>query len=227
MAVIKNKIIMICWDPGSWKTMSTMFFVGFFYLCWYKRIYSNVNYYYRRKRINDPIYTINDINRIPFNEQKGLVIIDEAWLNINSRRSGSNVNLEYSKLGMLWRKKNVDIVLVAQLDYSIDKYFRDLAYATLYFTSRFVKKDYLMFEAKIYKKDYLIGMKEFDLFYMIKNTFLNYNTLEESNIDSSWYNEEQKKKKKSIKKAKKKKAKKEDIKKIESKILEHITWITA
>ena len=100
--------------------------------------------------------------------------------------------MEYAKLWMLGRKKNVDIVIIAQLDYSIDKYFRDLSYCSLYMDSFFIKKNYLYFEATIYRKDYLVWKKEFDLFYLVQKTFFNYNTLEESII---WNEEETKRRK--------------------------------
>lgn len=217
MGIIKNKIITVYGDPGSWKTLISVFFVAYFYLCWVDRIYSNVEYKYKGRVIGKSIKDIKDIERIKFSEVKGLVILDEWGLNVNSRRSMSNDNMEYGKLGMLWRKKNVDIIIIAQLDYSIDKYFRDLSFASLYMDSFFVKKDYLSFEATIFKKDYLVGKKEFDLFYLIQNTFFEYNTLEESLI-TSW---EEWKKNRIFKKETKKKAENlnEDI---EKRIVENI-----
>lgn len=221
MGIIQNKIITIYWPPWSGKTMITEFFVWYFYMFWAKRIYSNVEYKYKNRIINKKIKDIKDLDRIKFAEDKWLAIIDEWWLNINSRRSMSSENLEYAKLGMLWRKKNVDIVIVAQLDYSIDKYFRDLSFCSIYMESFFYKKDYLMFEGTIYKKDYLVWKKEFDLFYIVKNTNFSYNTLEESMI---WNKDEEKKKKMIQEKHNKKNIVNEEIeKKIIKNILEQLT----
>lgn len=217
MGIIQNKIITVYGDPWSWKTLITLFFVGYFHICGYKRIFSNVEYKYKWKRINRTIKDIKDIeNKIKFSEQKGIVVIDEWGLNINSRRSNSNENLEYARLWMLWRKKNVDIVIVAQLDYSIDKYFRDLSFASFYMESYFIRKDYLMFEVTIYRKDYLVWKKEFDLFYLIQNTYFEYNTLESSMI----WNEEETNKKYIIEENKNKKLKVNE--EIQKSILENL-----
>lgn len=223
MSIIKNKIIWVYGDPWSWKTMITLFFVAYFFLCNHRRIYSNVDYYYWDTKINHSINNLYDIQKIKFSPKKGLLIIDEGGLNINSRRSSSKENLEYSKLAMLWRKKNIDIVLVAQLDYSIDKYFRDLSFASLHLHSFFTWVDYLKFEAKIYKKDYFVGAKEFDLFRLIKGTKFNYNTLEESEIDKTNHDEIKRKRAlEKAKKAKRKKVNKKEEKQIIQSVMESI-----
>lgn len=51
---------------------------------------------------------------------------------------------------MLGRKLNVDIIICAQLGRMVDVYFRELANYRFEMHAWFEKKDYLMFEAKIY-----------------------------------------------------------------------------
>lgn len=177
--IIQNKIITIYWKPWSWKTLLSLFFASF-YCRKGSKIYSNVDYFFNKKKINETIKDIKDIKKIPPQSQKWLVVVDEWWVNINSRRSMSDDNIELWQLWMLSRKKNIDIIVIAQLDYTIDKYYRDLSRSSFYMRSFFIKKDYLIFEADIFKNDNFFWKLELDLLFFIKNSLYSYDTAEES-----------------------------------------------
>lgn len=85
---------------------------------------------------------------------------------------------------MLGRKLNVDIIICAQLGRMVDVYFRELANYRFEMHAWFEKKDYLMFEAKIYAHwDTVHKVTRFDLFEFTRLTGNTYNTLETSRID--------------------------------------------
>lgn len=89
------------------------------------------------------------MDRIRFSPLQGIISLDELGINANSRRSGSDDNIELGKLPMLGRKKKCDIIAIGQLLYSIDKYFRDLAEIIIDMRS-FWRGGKLLFEAKVY-----------------------------------------------------------------------------
>lgn len=82
--------------------------------------------------------------------------MDESGVNINSRRSMSEQNLEISKLTFLSRKINCDLIYIGQIEGSIDKNIRDIATFTIHMNSWFAEKDYLVFEMEVYKKEILL-----------------------------------------------------------------------
>lgn len=111
--------------PGSGKT-----FFATFLACEnpaYERVLSNVKIKKNGVQISRNITTIDDLFAFPFDEKKGLVIIDEGGVNNNARRSMSEGNMEMGKLAMLGRKLNCDIIMIAQLERMNDSYFRELA----------------------------------------------------------------------------------------------------
>lgn len=66
------------------------------------------------------VYTIGNI-------KQGIVLIDEAYEWLESRLSGSDVNLYLSRLVFNSRKRGLDVFCSAQLGSSLDIRFRDLA----------------------------------------------------------------------------------------------------
>jgi hypothetical protein len=158
--IIQNKIIRIVGKPGQGKTYFAVFLASF-----YPRIYSNVDIFHHGKKINVSIQNMGDVENINFEETKGVVLLDEGGININARKSMSDANFEFAKLGMLGRKKNVDIFVLSQLDRMVDVYFRELAYYTFKMRAYYVKKDYLMFEARVVGEyENHLKILKFDLF---------------------------------------------------------------
>lgn len=179
---IQNKIMAIYGLPWSWKTFFAMFLQSF-----YPRVYSNVDFI----RFDDNnkiikrsthINHMRDLNAIKYDGQKWIAILDEWWVNISSRRSMSEQNLEFLELGMLWRKKNIDIIVISQLERSIDVVMRELCKVSFNMTE-FWEDKRLKFEAQIYwRGEELKGIYIFDLIKFSNLTGWTYDTKEESII---------------------------------------------
>jgi len=178
MDPIQNKIITIAGFPWSWKTILSVFFSYF-----YDRIYANFQIKKNNKNYNTFYDDVSYLETISFEKTKWLIIIDEGWLNANSRRSMSNRNLMFGKLIFLSRKKNCDLVVIWQIEESIDCYFRKLSsYVFLMSSYQFWKKIY--FEWSIKKQSAFgysdIWIRRFDLIKFLKKYNMSYSTLESS-----------------------------------------------
>lgn len=176
--IIQNAIYGIYGLPWSGKSMLAMTLASI-----YQRIYWNLEIKKNGFVVSNQVANVSEISRIPFNKKKGVVILDESGLNINSRRSADDANLEFWKLAMLSRKKNVDIFVIAQLDYSVDKYLRDLSVYTFNMSSYFWDSG-LMFSIMIKDRfGQILGNKEIDMIEYMRLTGYSYETLDESVID--------------------------------------------
>lgn len=179
---IKTEIYSVLGVPWSWKTFFACFLAYF-----YTRVYANIDIKYWKEQKSNIYKEMQDLEKIKFSEVKGLLIIDEWWINVNSRRSSSSRNLEFWKLAMLSRKKNVDVLIIWQLERSLDVYYRELSRYIFQMTSYFVKADYLMFEAFIKKMNYtwdeILGFRKLDLIKFSRLTNLKFSTLESSEIN--------------------------------------------
>jgi hypothetical protein len=111
-----------------------------------------------------------------------VVVLDESGLNINSRKSSSDENMEYARLGMLGRKKNVDILIIAQLERSVDVYFRELATYSVDMRSYFDNSK-IMFEVTAKNRfGTIISVQNVDLVQWANKENYKYNSLESSEI---------------------------------------------
>lgn len=189
--IIQNKIVNIFGEPWAWKSFF-LTFIAYLYHSQYKSIiYSNFDIFLNWKKINRSLKSLEDIWNIGFQKRKGLVILDEAWKLLNSRESMRNIKekSDVIDLAFLGRKFNIDVMIWAQLDFSIDKYYRSLAKYNFYMRSRFIKKDYLTFYYEVYTRGGrdnggFVGEKEIDLFKFSKITKITYDTLDLSEITS-------------------------------------------
>lgn len=134
-------------------------------------------------KVSNDIKCIDDIEKISFNETKGIVVLDESGLNINSRQSSSAENMQYARLGMLGRKKNVDILIIAQLERSVDVYFRELSTYSVEMRSYFEGKGKIMFEVTAKGRfGNIISVQNVDLVQWAEKENYTYNSLESSEI---------------------------------------------
>lgn len=127
--------------------------------------------------------TMEDIEAIEYQEEKGVAILDESWLNINARRWMSQQNLDFIRLWVLSRKKNVDIIIISQLERLVDVALRELCSASFEMSSYFYKKDYLLFNIEAKNRSWqLVKMITADLIKFTNNYYWTYNTMETSEI---------------------------------------------
>lgn len=194
MSIIQCKIINLIGKPWYWKS-----FLSLFFAIHYKnthRIYSNVDFFYEGVKFNKTIKTIKDTSKITFDEFKDkpwLVIIDEWWSNVNARRSMSEENIEIvTELGMLARKKNVNVIYCSQLDRMLDVYLREMSFMTIELNRPFFENWKLVFNAEIKKNTFLVWYREFRLFELL-DMWYSFNTLETSQIRKKTIKKEHKK----------------------------------
>lgn len=177
--VIKSRIVSIYGLPGEWKSFIASF-LSFFY--W--RVFSNVDFYENWKKKNKTIKSMLDIDKIEYSDNIGLLIIDEAWANVNARRSGSDRNIEFWKLAMYCRKKNIHIVIISQLERMADVYYREMSFYHFEMRSFFIWPNYLLFEATIKDRfQNILTVKTFDLIKFSNIYKYTYNTLDTSLIE--------------------------------------------
>ena len=90
--------------------------------------------------------------------------------------------MEYARLGMLGRKKNVDILIIAQLERSVDVYFRELATYSVDMRSYFYNSK-IMFEVTAKNRfGTIISVQNVDLVQWANKEKYKYNSLESSEI---------------------------------------------
>lgn len=179
--IVRNKIVLILGRPGEGKSFLSVFMASV-----YPRIYSNIAILDKSwKTISNYIKNLEDVSKISFSPKKWVIVLDEWWINLNARDSMSSQNREFWELGILSRKLNVDIILCGQLGRMIDVYFRELAHYTFHMHAWFDRKDYLLFEAKIFSGigENIVKVARFDLFEFSRLTWITYNSLETSRIE--------------------------------------------
>ncbi len=94
----------------------------------------------------------------------------------------SSDNLEFLELWMLWRKKNIDIIIISQLERSVDIVMRELCKVS-FTMQEFWENKKLMFEAKItWRNDEIKWFYNFDLIKFANQTWWTYDTKDESKI---------------------------------------------
>lgn len=188
--IIQNELWLILWDTGSGKTMYAVFLASLAY----NRIYSNVKIEKNEKKINNDILSMQDAQKIPYKEEKGVLLMDEWGINIDSRNFNSDDNKEAGELLFLWRKKNIDIFVISQLFRRIDVNFREMANVIVEMKPIQLWKNYLKFRQDLYKRSSsqlwgnslnLENVSTFDLFKYQRLTGINYNTLESSRMKKS------------------------------------------
>lgn len=174
--IIKTRIVSIYWLPWEWKTFFASF-LSFFY----DRVYSNVDFYHKWKKKNKTIKSFLDIENIWYSDTLWVLILDEAWANINSRESMSENNKKMWRLAMLSRKFNINIVVISQLERMQDIYYREMSFYHFEMHSYFTGPNYLMFDVMIKDRFWsIIWNKTLDLIKFSSVFRYTYNTLDKS-----------------------------------------------
>jgi chloramphenicol 3-O-phosphotransferase len=88
--IVQNRLIMVTWIPWSWKSFMAALLGSI-----YREIHSNLKIDYYWIQVSNDLYDINQIEKIKFNETKWCIILDEAWINMNSRKFMTDENQLY------------------------------------------------------------------------------------------------------------------------------------
>lgn len=120
---IDTSTYIVYWKMRNGKTLNAICMA----LDWEGRIYSNVNIYRDWKSIVNYLESYEQIKKIRFSYKPWVLIIDEAWLNANSKDTFWKDNrLLQEVLFLIW-KKNLSLIWIAQRFESIDINARVLA----------------------------------------------------------------------------------------------------
>lgn len=176
--IIKTRIVSIYGLPWEGKTFFASF-LSFFY----NRVYSNVDFYQNWRKKNTSIKTFLDIEKIQYSDELWVLILDEAWANINARESNTEQNKKMWRLAMLSRKKNINIVVISQLERMQDVYYREMSFYHFEMQSYFTWPNYLLFDVFIKDRFWnIIWNKTLDLIKFSNIFKYKYNTLDQSII---------------------------------------------
>jgi len=174
--------IIIHWKQWSWKTV--------LWICiamdWQERIYANFEIFKNLKLLNKKINNLEDINKIRFSYTPWVIIIDEAWINANSKDTRSIGNRFLQEILFLVRKLNCSLIWISQRFESIDINARVLSELIIEMKKIKRKNKYPIFIANKQKQKWsnLIFLQQYkiDCIWYMKINNLSYNTLEKSKI---------------------------------------------
>ena len=133
---------------GSGKTLLLVFFLK--YLNYHNKY---ANFTAKVKGVK-PI-TLSELLTMNFLNEKSLVCLDEAYIELDARRSLKKKNIDISHLVFQSRKRNVDIIYASQLRSSVDLRLRDLTQVNI------------LALGKNGKNNFVYYIHEFDQFFVI------------------------------------------------------------
>jgi len=166
-------VIGIIGDIGSGKTL---FMTYIAYILYNKgwRVYANY-------KLNFPYTSIISLKTLDNLEGKNnMILLDEAWITADSRKSGSYLNLALSKIVLQSRKKSAELLYTTQYANQVDIRIRQITHV-------YIVPEIVHFEANIpaivkvtfFKMSGLYEFEEMgEKLYDIFNTHLLYNTEE-------------------------------------------------
>lgn len=172
--------IIIHWKQWSWKTLMAINLA----LDWEKRIYANFSIYKNWKLKNRLLEDVNAVHKIRFSKVPWIIIIDEAWINANSKDSRSEQSRILQEILFLVRKKNCSLIWISQRFESIDVNARVLSELIVEMRkiSRWKAHPFFIATRQKQKGTNLIYVNQFriDTIWMMKAQWITYNTLEAS-----------------------------------------------
>ncbi|MHA1341038.1 MAG: hypothetical protein ACTSO2_13780 [Promethearchaeota archaeon] len=130
-------LILVLGHMGSGKTL-LLTILGYLTN---SRVISNFKLQYPNKKVEN--LSITQIVNEDFKD-KVVILLDEAWLYLDSRRSSSSINQIFSYILFQSRKKNLNFYLTAQLGNSLDVRFRKLADFIVYCENKRFYFEYVM-----------------------------------------------------------------------------------
>lgn len=172
--------IIVYWKQWAWKTLFAINLA----LDWEKRIYANFSIFKNWKLLNKRIENVSEISNIRFSYEPGVIVIDEAGINANSKDSRSEQNRILQEILFLVRKKNCSLIWISQRFESIDINARVLSELIIEMRKISRWKSPPIFIATRQKQKWanLIYMNQFkiDAIGMMNAQKITYNTLEAS-----------------------------------------------
>lgn len=181
---IENKIVIIYGKMWRGKTLNAILTATFDFP---KRIYWNVKIYKNDKELSKFVWSKSDIEKIRFSYTPWLLVMDEGAINMNSRRSLSNINLYLTELIVLSRKKNCSLIFISQAFENLDINVSRLC--DLIIEMQKIKRQNMkpLFIANIksqFRGKLLTTAKfKIDILKHFEHEKIKYNTLESSKID--------------------------------------------
>lgn len=172
--------IIIYWKQWAWKTLMAINLA----LDWEKRIYANFSIFKHWKLLNKLLPDAESVHKIRFSNTPWIIVIDEAWINANSKDSRSEQNRMLQEILFLVRKKNCSLIWISQRFESIDVNARVLSELIIEMRKISRWKAPPVFIATRQKQrgnnlDYVNQFK-IDTIWMMKALWITYNTLESS-----------------------------------------------
>lgn len=125
---MENFVFSIIWERWAGKTQLSSIIASD-----YPVIYSNYQLKIKWKKVFQYTGTLSfwsDWNAYLWNiklektNHKEIILVDEAWINYNSKKSQTQENMSFSEFVIVSRKYNKDLVFITTQDYSINKDFR-------------------------------------------------------------------------------------------------------
>ena len=179
---IDTNTIIVHWKMRNGKTLVSWCMA----LDFYPRIYCNFQIYRYNKSIVNYITTYEQIKNIRFSYKAGVLVIDEAWLNANSKDTFSKDNRILQEVLFLIGKKNLSLIWIAQRYKSIDINARELADLIIEMKKirRKNKPPIFIATKQRQKGDRLIQITQYsiDTIGIFKALNITYNQLEESKL---------------------------------------------
>jgi len=172
--------IIIYWKQWSGKTLMAINLA----LDWEKRIYANFSIFKNWVLKNKLLKDVDAVHNIRFSNTPWVIVIDEAWINANSKDSRSEQSRILQEILFLVRKKNCSLIWISQRFESIDVNARVLSELIVEMRKISRWKAHPVFIAtrqrqKWARLDYVNQFK-IDTIWMMKAQWITYNTLEAS-----------------------------------------------
>lgn len=173
----------IHWKMWAWKTLLSIAMSTDYY----KRVYSNFSIFQNWKLLNKTVNAYSEIENIRFSYTPWILIIDEAWINANSKDWRTWDSRILQELLFLTRKKNLTLIWIAQRYESIDINARVLADCIFEIIKIHWKKHprFIINKQKQKRGSQVLDWKwsyNFDLIWFLDFHWLTYNQLETSRL---------------------------------------------
>lgn len=124
---LENYVFSIIWERWAWKTQLASILASDYWV-----VYSNFQLKIENTKVYKYDWTLNFREDGPYlwniklekSDNKEIILVDEAGVNYNSKKSQSKENMDFSEFVIVSRKFNKDLVFITTQDYSINKDFR-------------------------------------------------------------------------------------------------------